>query len=450
MTNPLRDATETPAAAEERALSGPLLRALYPLGTAVPGLDRVPLPVRKVVRRTLTSAAVRAHLARCRELELVAVTGSRGKTTTKDLIGAMLATAGPTLKTRKNDNGLYGVPATLLAIRPGDRYAVIEAGIYSTPGEMGWMSSLFEPAVAVLTSIGEDHTTHYGSTAAVAAEKRSLLERVPAGGSIVVYADDPLARRTCKGLAASIVTAGTAPDSDFRLVSAEPAWPEGTRLRIDAAGREVACTVALFGTHLAPAVAVAMAAAAALGVEPADALAGLATFAPPDGRLSPRPGPGGAIWLLDDFKSRIPGQRAAIQTLGEIRGARRIAVLGEVQEGALERGWASAAELLPGKAEVVIAVGRGAADLRDRLAGSGIEASAHSGVEAAAAALAAAAGEDDVILLHGATQQHLRRIKVLLEEGALGCRVARCRLHWLCEDCPYLQSRPPDRIVVER
>jgi UDP-N-acetylmuramoyl-tripeptide--D-alanyl-D-alanine ligase len=436
----------------ERIPSGLLLHALYPLGGKVPGLRRVPRPVRRVTRRTLTAAAVRAHMARCRGVHKVAITGTHGKTTTKDLLAAMLATEGRTLKTRKNDNGLYGVPATLLAIRPDDRFAVVEVGLWDTPGEMGWMSSLFRPAVAILTGIGDDHTTAYGSRARVAAEKRVLLERVGAQGTVVVNADDACALRTVDGLRAKVVSAGFADDADVRVVSVEQQFPQGMRISLEVGGKAVQTTVALFGIHLALTVALAVGAAAASGLEPARALEGVRQFTSPDGRLRPMPAPGGTTWLLDDFKSRPATQAAAIRALGELNGGRRIAVIGEVQEGGLEAGWLSAAELLPGRTELVIAVGRSTETLVAGLAGTPLEGSVRpfETFESAAAALRAELRAGDVILLHGATQQHLRRIKVLLEQGTVGCRVKRCSLHWLCDDCPHLHAEPPESVVLER
>jgi UDP-N-acetylmuramoyl-tripeptide--D-alanyl-D-alanine ligase len=389
-------------------------------------------------------------MVRCREVEVIGITGSRGKTTTKDLLAQMLAAAGPTSKTRKNDNGLYGVPATLLAIRPEDRFAVVEVGIFDEPGEMSWMSSMFAPSVAVLTSIGEDHTTFYGSMEAIAAEKRVLLERVGAGGTVVVNADDERALAAAAGLVAAVLTAGRAAGADYRLTEAAADWPRGIRVAVEVPGGTVSGPVGLFGTHLAPAVVTAIAAAAAAGVDPAAALAAVADFEPPDGRLRPEPAPRGATWLLDDFKSRAATQAAAIRALGEIGGRRRIAVIGEVQEGDIDAGWKQAIELLPGRAELVIAVGEGADSASERLRESGIESLSALRFEAAAEALDGALAAGDVVLLHGATRQHLRRVKLRLERGSVGCRVRLCTLHWLCDDCPHLHGTPPEHVVIER
>ena len=116
----------------------------------------------------------------------------------------------------------------------------------------------------------------------------------------------------------------------------------------------------------------------------------------------------------------------------------------------IESGWDNAVAMLPGRAELVIAVGDGATEAAARLRERGVRAIGALRLEQAASALERELEAGDVILLHGATRQHLRRIKVLLERGSLGCRVRLCALHWLCEDCPHLHGSPPESVVIER
>ena len=434
--------------AVERTHEGLVLRALYPLGSSVPALRRVPVPVRRATRRTLTATAVRAHLARCRRTRLVAITGSRGKTTLKDLTAAMLSAAGPTVRTPHNDNGLYGVPSSLLAIRPSDDFAVIEVGV-AGPGDMAWMSGLVRPGVAVLTGIGVDHLSAFGDRAALAAEKRLLLERVGPGGTVVVNADDDVARATAEGLRARIVLAGTAADADVRLVDAEPDWPRGQRLRVVAHGEEVTIEAALHGRHLAPLAALALATAVAAGADARTAASGAPRFEPPPGRMRPEPGPNGSMLLLDDAKSRLPIAEAAIRALGDAPARRRIAVLGEVQEAPqTEATYGPLAALLRDRADVVVAVGRAADPYAALLRDSGVEVRTAPGVVEAAAALDGDLREGDVLLLHGANPQHLQRVQLLLEGREIACTVKRCRLAWRCTACPWLTQGPPPHMVA--
>jgi UDP-N-acetylmuramoyl-tripeptide--D-alanyl-D-alanine ligase len=444
--------TESSIRPEARAHSGLLLKALYPLGAVVPGLRRVPRGLRRAARRAVTGAGVKGHLRRCRNTRIVAITGSMGKTTTKDLLAEMLAPDGPTMKTRHNDNGVYGVPASLLLISPADRHAVIELGIQNQPGEMGWMAGMFRPDVAVLTSIGVDHLPAYGSREAIAREKRALLERVPRHGTVVVSADDDVALRTARGLACRVITAGWAADADVRLDTVSLAWPHGMDIELTAFGQPVAGRLALFGRHLAAPAALALAAASASGVAPEAALRHAASFRPGAGRMEPVPGPAGSLFIHDDFKSRVGTAMAAVRALGEIPADRRVAVLGEVQESEHDDdAYRPIAELLPERADLVVAVGRSAPPLSRLLSGSRIAGGVVSveRVEAAASALRSELAEGDVVLVHGSTSQHLERIHFLLDERRVGCRVRRCSLLWRCEECPHLTSRPPDSVILD-
>jgi UDP-N-acetylmuramoyl-tripeptide--D-alanyl-D-alanine ligase len=310
---------------------------LYPAAARVPGLALIPLSARRALRRLLLTRRVRRHTAGLEGVTVVAVTGSMGKTTTKDLIAEMLAGAGPTLKTRGTANGADAVPNTLLAIRPEHRFAAIELGIFDSPGEMTWMASLFQPRVAVLTGIGEDHVLAYGSKAAIAREKRALLERLGPAGIAVVNADDELARVTVEGLPCRVVLAGRAEDAEVRVVDDRLAWPDGLDVELAVDGRRLGARLRVPGRHYAPVVALAVAAARACGIDPERAMAAVAQVEPVPGRLNVEPGPNGSSLLMDDYKSRLPSARAALAVLAEAPAERRIAVVGEMQDRKLTR-----------------------------------------------------------------------------------------------------------------
>jgi UDP-N-acetylmuramoyl-tripeptide--D-alanyl-D-alanine ligase len=427
---------------EPRKPSERLLR-LYPLDARVPGLARVPRPVRRALRRLLMTRRVRRHTAGLNGVQIVAVTGSMGKTTTKDLVAEMLARAGPTLKTPGTVNGVDGVPLTLLSVRPDHRFAAVELGIFDEPGEMAWMASLFQPRVAVLTGIGEDHVAAYGSKAAIAREKRALLERLGPDDTAVVNADDELARATAQGLPCRVVLAGRREDADVRVLDDRLVWPDGLDVDLAVDGRRLHAHLRLPGRHYAPVVALAVAAARACGIPPEDAVAAVPQVAPAPGRLSVEPGPNGSTLLMDDYKSRLPSARAALAVLAEAPAERRIAVVGELMDRDLTpAAYRELAEALAHTADVIVAVGRCGPLLRARL-GEDARLVAVPRVEDAAAFLGSAAAPGDVILVHGSTRQHLRRVALLLARAPVGCNVRRCVFHWLCQDCIYLRSGPP-------
>ena len=421
---------------------------LYPLSARVPLLARVPRRARRALGRRLVERRARRHTARLVDLRIVAITGSMGKTTTKDVVAEMLAAGGPTLKTRGTNNGVDGVPATLLAVRPEHRFAAIEVGIFDDPGEMAWMASLFEPHVAVLTGIGESHLAAYGSREAIAREKRALLARLGPGGTAVVNADDELARKTAEGLSCRVVLAGRADDADVRLVGERLVWPDGIDVELAVDGRRLHARLRLPGRHMAPVVAFAVAAARACGVPPERAVTAVSRVDPPPGRLNVRPGPNGSTLLMDDYKSQLGSARAALAVLAEAPAERRIAVVGELHEvwpGAYDALGDALADIV----DLTVAIGTCGPPLRERLGGNGSLVELQR-VEDAAVLLAETAAPGDVILLHGATRQHFRRIAMLLARDPVGCNVRRCVFHWFCHECLYLRSGPPGSCVEAR
>jgi UDP-N-acetylmuramoyl-tripeptide--D-alanyl-D-alanine ligase len=310
---------------------------------------------------------------------------------------------------------------------------------------MAWMSALFEPRVAVLTGLGEDHLSAFGSVEAIGREKRALLERVPAGGAVVVPSGDPRARRLAEALPARVVLAGWEVEAGVRLVSTELDWPRGMVVELDAGGERVAMRVALHARHYAVAVALAAAAAGACGVDLATAARGVATFRTPPGRCEAAPGPNGSLRLVDDFKSRVSTACAAVRALGELPARRRIAVVGEVMEREqTEATYAPVAELLAEHADVVVAVGEAARPLAGLLDGVVTV----ERVSELAAWLRRECREGDVVLSHGSAYQHLERAALIDEGAAVGCDVRRCTFAWRCGDCPWLEPGPPPHRVV--
>ena len=316
----------------------------------------------------------------------------------------------------------------------------MEAGLRDRPGEMAWFARLIRPDVAVLTGLGDDHVPAYGSRRAVLEEKARLIAAAPVA---VLPADDPAiprstARRCADPRRGLVRGRRRAIARRRRRMGARPAPAARGR------GREIGGDVRLYARPLAPLVALAVAAAWALGVRPADALAAAARFRPRDGRLRPVPGPDGSVLVLDEHKSRIPDAVMALGAMAALPATRRIAVLGEMQEvPSTPEAYAPLAG--PAAAmHVVLAVGRAAGPLGALLPG----AVACAGVDDVVDALEGLRlGRGDVVLLHAATRQHLLRVVPALEGRAFGCRVTRCTLDWRCTACPYLGPGPPGRVV---
>jgi UDP-N-acetylmuramoyl-tripeptide--D-alanyl-D-alanine ligase len=263
-------------------------------------------------------------------LHLVGVTGSNGKTTTKEMLAAILAASGPGLKTAGNLNNLIGLPRMLLQLTGEHRWAVLEMGM-SEPGEIDRLAEIAAPDVGVITNAYPAHLASMGSVAAVARAKGELFGRLPAGGWAVYNADDQLisacpspagVTRLGFGLHGAAVTA-TELAGHGRL---------GQSFRLILPGAEALVTLHAFGLHNVYNAMAAAAAAHVLGFPAGQIVSGLASFRPYDKRFQLfELGP---IVLVDDSYNANPVSMAsALLTLRDLKGgSRAIAVLGDMLE----------------------------------------------------------------------------------------------------------------------
>src|SRR5207247_1506187 len=188
-----------------------------------------PLVVVEDVTRALQQLA-REHRLAWQGL-MIGVTGSTGKTTTKDLVARVLSVEGPTLRTEGNLNNHWGVPLTLLRLRPEHRAAVVEVGT-NHPGEIAPLAVLARPREALITNVGSAHLEHFGSIEAITREKAELARALPADGVLYLGADSPALIEALRGHPGRRVTYGLSRAADLRAESLENLGPEGTRFEV--------------------------------------------------------------------------------------------------------------------------------------------------------------------------------------------------------------------------
>jgi UDP-N-acetylmuramoyl-tripeptide--D-alanyl-D-alanine ligase len=351
---------------------------------------------------------------------VVAITGSCGKTTVKDLTAAALTAGAPegdeaVLATPGNWNNTVGVPLTLFRLHPDHRYAVVEVGI-NRPGEMDLLADTVRPQVAVITNAGPAHLEGLGSVASVAAEKGRLLAGLGRDGVAVINADSPFAEQWVRAAPGPVLRFGLEADADIR-----GEWrPEGVggRLWVRSPAGETELALALPGRHNAANALAALAAAHALGVTVGEAARGLAAVAPAAGRLAPIPGAGGVTVLDDTYNANPASLEAALAVLAESdEGGRRWLVLGDMgelgTEGPAWHGHAGESARTQG-AHRLIAVGELAAAAAEAFGAGG---HAVADWEAAAALLAREAGAGDRVLIKGSRSMRLERLVARLTEG---------------------------------
>ncbi|MBM3406301.1 MAG: UDP-N-acetylmuramoyl-tripeptide--D-alanyl-D-alanine ligase [Betaproteobacteria bacterium] len=273
------------------------------------------------------------------QLPLIAVTGSNGKTTVKEMIAAIIAASvgeSARLATRGNLNNEVGVPLTLLRLRESHRLAVVELGM-NHPGEIAWLSQVARPTIALVNNAQREHQEFLAGVEATARENGSVFAALDASGVAVFPGDDPLHTPIWRALA------GTRPTLEFGLtpngqgahaspfaVSAEVgARPDGFDLRSTAGSRRIA--LAIDGEHNVRNALAAAACALAAGIGLDDIARGLERFRPAPGRLVRHRLANGATLIDDSYNANPDSVLAAIALLAA-RPAPRVLVLGDMGE----------------------------------------------------------------------------------------------------------------------
>ncbi len=279
-----------------------------------------------------------AHRAAMTDLKVVAITGSNGKTTTKEMTAAILASsagASAVLKTEGNLNNHLGVPLTLLRLHAGHRYAVVEMGM-SGLGEIAYLTKLARPDVAVVVSIAGVHLEQLGTIENVARAKAEVFGGLGAGGVAIYPADEPLMKPHVVALAHARTFGPKSTRATVTYDDVTPG-PTGLTLRLHLSGVTsavgVVAHVALIGRHNASNAAAAACVALALDVGEGSILDGLANVRPSKhrGQLLRV----GELTVLDDCYNAAPNSmRAALDAIAEItpRQRQKIGVLGDMLE----------------------------------------------------------------------------------------------------------------------
>jgi UDP-N-acetylmuramoyl-tripeptide--D-alanyl-D-alanine ligase len=257
--------------------------------------------------------------------EVVAVTGSAGKTTTKDIVAAMLAEAMETAKNEGNLNNHVGLPLSLLRIPETARVAVLEMGM-NHAGEIRRLAQIARPQVGVVTNVGWAHIENFDSIEGIAAAKRELVESLGVGGTAVLNADDERVAAFAQAHSGRSITYGQSPEAQVRA--------EDVRYSVDGAGFRVGETefeTALPGRHGVSNILAGIAVAELYGISPARLVSRVKNLEPGKMR-GERFHARGILVYNDCYNSNPDAARAMLDVLRDTPARRRIAVLGEMLE----------------------------------------------------------------------------------------------------------------------
>lgn len=272
---------------------------------------------------------------RLTDTTVLAVTGSQGKTGTKDYLAQLLAAAGPTVATAGNFNNEIGVPLTVLRATTETRYLVVEMGARGI-GHLSYLCELVPPDVSVVINVGTAHLGEFGSREAIAVAKGELVEALTPEGVAVLNADDPMTAAMATRTRGRVSTFGGTPDAtvSWRDASLDDLGRPRFTLVHDGQTAEVA--LRLVGEHQVPNATAAATAALAAGLPLAEIATGLsAATATSRWRMEIHELGDNVVLINDSYNANPTSMAAAIDALravGERRGTRTIAVLGEMKE----------------------------------------------------------------------------------------------------------------------
>jgi len=265
-------------------------------------------------------------------LPLGAVGGSNGKTTTKEMVGAILAVRGPALKTEGNLNNEVGLPLTLFRLQPAHVAAVVELGM-NHPGEMARLTAVAEPGAALITTVQPEHLEGLGSIEGVAAAEGELFAGLSPRATAVVNLDDPHVVGQGARARGPRIGFGRGADAEVRLVESTPRGKSGLRLVIETAGRRWPVSLGFVGEHNALNATGAFALALALGYRPEECVQGLEAARPYARRLNVVEAAGGWTVVDDCYNANPASMVAALDTARTLAaGGRVVAVLGDMLE----------------------------------------------------------------------------------------------------------------------
>ncbi|NTW00184.1 MAG: UDP-N-acetylmuramoyl-tripeptide--D-alanyl-D-alanine ligase [Oscillochloris sp.] len=290
-------------------------------------------------------------------LTVVGITGSVGKTSTKEVVAAVLSRRFRTLKSKRSFNSEATLPTSLLRLAPSHEVAVLEMGMWA-PGEIRFLASLARPQIGVVTNVGPSHLERLKTIEAIAHAKGELTESLPSDGWAVLNADDPRVLALAEHTTANIFTYGLSPTATLWADAVVSYGLGGISLCAHYAGKSVAMRLPLIGRHSIYLALAAISVGLILGVSWDDIVAGLSEpEAQP--RLHIVPGVAGSTLIDDSYNAAPISMLAALDLLADTAG-RRVAILGDMLElgAAEEEGHRQVGRRVAEVAQLLITVGR--------------------------------------------------------------------------------------------
>jgi UDP-N-acetylmuramoyl-tripeptide--D-alanyl-D-alanine ligase len=348
--------------------------------------------------------------------KLVAVTGSAGKTTTKECIAHVLGAHFHVLKSQGNLNNHFGLPLQLLRLEPQHDIAVIEMGM-SHPGEITSLAQIAAPDEGVVTNVGLAHLESFGTQDKIAHAKYELIESLPAGGHAFLNADDPYVSQFGRDFHGKVTLYGVQHPCDYRAQSLALRGVLGSEFDIVGPGFREPARLPLMGRHNVLNALVSVAVAVEHGVKPSAAVASLASLTPGDKRGELRE-VSGAILINDCYNSNPQALDSMVAALAQTPAQRRVVIAGEMLElgpGAPELHRQCGRNMAMQKIDYVVGVRGNGEYIAEGASSAGVAAEFVETPEQAGEWLAQNLREGDAVLLKASRGVGLERALVAFE-----------------------------------
>ena len=403
-------------------------------------------------RRRLTKLAALLWRRLLFRTQFVAITGSFGKTTTKELLAAILSSYAPTHATFDSHNAGIHVAQTILRARPWHRFVVLEVAT-ETPGWIRRSTRIARPDIAVILNVGRTHTRAFATLDDTAREKAELLGTLGRRGVAILNCDDSRVAAMGNGRKFRVLLVGTGGQANVKAEQISSRWPERLSLTVAAYGQSQRIETKLVGTHWTTPVLAATAAALQCGVPLARIAEALKRVEPTPGRLDPRRLPSGAVILRDDFNGSIETFESAMRVMREATARRKLLVITNVTDST--ESWNIRLQKIASEAasicNVIIFVGASDATRRGRSAAlrAGLPHDAvfcFRTIRSAAEFLRIFLRSGDLALVRGRGVDHVSRIYHALA-GDVSCWLERCPIMNLCDSCPKLFEVSPGPLI---
>ena len=375
----------------------------------------------------------------------IAVTGSVGKTTTKEFLADILALKGRAFRSLGNQNGGFIVPLNILRVRPWHRFAVIEVAV-SKPGSMRRLAKVVRPDVALILGVVRTHTTEFQDLDQYADEKAVLLQWLAPRGLAILNGDDARVAKMGVSPEQRVRWIGTSSDFDFWVDQISSRWPERLRFRIHWGNETCDIQTGQVGTHWASPLAAALAAAHSLGVPLCEAARVLRQTPPYPARMEPVSLPGGAVLIRDDCNGSMDTLEASLQVLREAEAPRKVLIITDFIDSGLTRRprLRYLASAVSGWLDVLVLSGAYHEYGRRKAIEAGMrpdQVHSFDTLREVAGFVKQELRSGDLALLRGRNVDHVQRV-FFAQLGTVTCWREHCPKRMLCDMCWELGFQP--------